>query len=112
MPRSGNPGSTIIGKPKISEPGSCNSNTYCVVLPPKNKLSENEAYNLLSYMKTKFFRFLVAAKTTTQSTSSNAYDFIPLQDFSKEINDEALYKKYDLTMDEIGFIEELISPME
>ena len=112
LPRSGNPGSTIIGKPKISEPGSCNSNTYCVVLPPKNKLSEIEANNLLCYMKTKFFRFLVAAKTTTQSTSTNAYEFIPLQDFSKEINDNALYKKYGLTQDEISFIEDLISPME
>lgn len=28
IPRAGNPGSTILGKPKLSEPGTCSSNTY------------------------------------------------------------------------------------
>ena len=112
LPRSGNPGGIVIGRPKISEPLSCSSNTYCVVIPPNKQLSKEEAYNLLSYMKTKFFRFLVSAKTTTQSTSTNAFDFIPLQDFSHPWTDEMLYKKYNLTEEEIAFIESMIRPME
>ena len=112
LPRSGNPGSTIIGKPILSEPGSCSSNTYCVVLPPSRQLTENEAKNLFNYIKTKFFRFLVSAKTTTQSTSTNAYDFVPIQDFSHPWTDEMLYKKYGLTADEISFIESMIRPMD
>ena len=112
LPRSGNPGSIIIGKPKISEPGSCSSNTYVVALNPERKMSEKEAKNMLDYMKTKFFRFLVATKTTTQSMSLPAYTFVPLQDFSKPWTDEELYAKYGLTDEEVAFIESMIKPME
>jgi len=112
LPRSGNPGSIIIGRPKISEPGSCSSNTYVVAICPDRMLSENEANNMLNYIKTKFFRFLVATKTTTQSMSLPAYTFIPLQDFTKSWTDEELYKKYNLTDEEIAFIESMIKPME
>ena len=112
LPRSGNPGSTIISKPRISEPGSCSSNTYVVALCPKRKLSKEEAWNMLNYIKTKFFRFLVATKTTTQSMSLPAYTFVPLQDFSKPWTDAELYAKYGLTEDEIAFIESMIKPME
>ena len=112
LPRSGNPNSIIIGKPKISEPGSCSSNTYVVALCPERNLSKDEANNLFNYIKTKFFRLLVATKTTTQSMSLPAYTFVPLQDFTKPWTDEELYKKYNLTDDEIAFIESMIKPME
>ena len=112
LPRSGNPGSIVIGKPKISEPNSCSSNTYVVILPPEGIMSKEQAENLLSYIKTKFFRFLVAAKTTTQSTSSGSYDFVPLQDFSRPWTDAELYEKYGLSQDEIKFIEATIKPMD
>lgn len=112
LPRSGNPGSIIIGKPKISEPGSCSSNTYVVALCPNRLLTKEEANNMLNYIKTKFFRFLVATKTTTQSMSLPAYTFIPLQDFSRPWTDADLYEKYDLTEEEIAFIESMIKPME
>ena len=112
LPRSGNPGSIIIGKPKISEPGSCSSNTYVVALPSDRTLAKEEAENLLGYIKTKFFRFLVLTKTTTQSMSLPAYSFVPLQDFTKPWTDEELYKKYNLSQDEIAFIESMIKPME
>ena len=112
LPRSGNPNSIIIGKPKISEPGSCSSNTYVVALCPERNLSKDEANNLFNYIKTKFFRLLVATKTTTQSMSLPAYTFVPLQDFTKPWTDEELYRKYNLTDDEIAFIESMIKPME
>ncbi len=44
--------------------------------------------------------------------TKNVFQFIPLQDFSKPWTDEELYKKYDLTEDEIAFIESMIKPME
>ena len=112
LPRSGNPASIIIGKPKISEPGSCSSNTYVVALNPEKVMSKVEAKNMLEYIKTKFFRFLVATKTTTQSMSLPAYTFVPLQDFSKPWTDAELYAKYGLEKDEIDFIESMIKPME
>jgi len=37
---------------------------------------------------------------------------VPKQDFSKPWTDMELYAKYDLTDDEISFIESMIKPME
>ncbi len=114
IPRSGNPGfgNTIIGKPKISEPESCSSNTYMVAIPKDRSMKKTEADNLYSYIMTKFVRFLVATKTSTQSTPPDAFAFVPMQDFSKSWTDDELYKKYKLTKDEIAFIESMIRPME
>ena len=47
-------------------------------------------------------------KNVTQST----YAFVPMHDFSKPWTDEELYKKYNLTQEEIDFIESMIKPME
>ena len=63
-------------------------------------------------MKTKFFRVLVSACKISQHTPSNTYRFVPLQDFSKPWTDEELYKKYELTEEEIAFIESTIRVME
>ena len=44
--------------------------------------------------------------------TQNTYSFVPLQDFSKPWTDQELYKKYNLTQEEINFIESMIRPME
>lgn len=112
LPRSGSPGSTIIGKPKLSEPESCSSNTYAVVIRESKAFSKEEAENIISYITTKFFRFLVAIKTSTQDIAPKAYEFVPIQDFSKTWTDNELYLKYDLVKEEIDFIESMIRPMD
>jgi len=43
---------------------------------------------------------------------TTVYQFVPLQDFSKPWTDEELYKKYELTDEEIAFIESMIRPMD
>ncbi len=75
-------------------------------------MTKNVASNLCSYILTKFVRFLVATKTSTQSTPPDAFAFVPMQDFSKPWTDEELYRKYKLEPDEIAFIESMIKPME
>ena len=112
IPRSGNPGGSILGKPKLSEPNSCSSNTYVVAIPPSGSLTKLQAENVLIYLKTKFVRFLIATKTSTQDMAPKAYSFVPLQDFSEVWTDEKLYKKYDLSEKEINAIESLIPTME
>jgi len=47
----------------------------------------------------------------TQNISRQSYRFVPVQDFTKSWTDRELYKKYDLSKDEIEFIESLINPM-
>ena len=110
IPEAGNPGSTIIGKPIVSEPGSCSSNTYIVMTLKGN--SKIEADNAVSYLNTQFVRFLVSLRTTTQHMAPKAYSFVPTQDYSKSWTDNELYVKYGLSQDEIDFIESMIKPME
>ena len=63
-------------------------------------------------MKSKFFRFLVLQIKNTQNAPKGVYRFVPIQDFSETWTDEKLYKKYDLTKEEIATIEQMIKPME
>lgn len=74
--------------------------------------SEQEAANLLMYLKTRFVRFLVAQVTTTQHLAKSSFTLVPIQDFSKPWTDAELYAKYGLTDEEIAFVEATIKPME
>jgi hypothetical protein len=74
--------------------------------------TEQEARNCYSYVVTRFFRFLIAMRSSAQDLARSAYSFVPLQDFSKTWTDKMLYKQYGLTNDEIAYIEKLIRPMD
>lgn len=100
---------SIVSAPIISEPHSVCTETYLVI---KDVSSKNQAENLISYIKTRFFRFMMSLVKNTQNISRGSYMFVPLQDFSHPWTDEMLYKKYDLKEDEIAFIESMIRPME
>lgn len=110
IPRSGNPGSTIIGKPKVSEPGSCSSNTYVVFFPSVN--SEEAAVNTADYLRTKFVRYLISLRTSTQDMAPRAYQFVPNPDVSHHWTDAELFDKYGLTDEERKLIDEVIPPMQ
>ena len=73
---------------------------------------EHSADNLMQYMKTMFVRFLLSQVVLTQNIAKSSFQFVPLQDFSHPWTDEMLYKKYNLTEEEIAFIESMIRPME
>jgi len=66
----------------------------------------------MSYIRTRFFRFLVLLKKNTQHAPREVYSLVPMQDFSEPWTDEKLYKKYGLTEDEITFIEKMVRPMD
>jgi site-specific DNA-methyltransferase (adenine-specific) len=99
----------MIGKPFLGEPNTCCTETYIVIGPFSSK---QRAENVISYLRTKFLRFLVLLKKNTQDAPARVYQFVPLQDFSKPWTDEELYKKYNLSDEEIAFIESMIRPME
>lgn len=71
-----------------------------------------EAENLITYLRTKFFRCMVGIRKQTQNSSAKDYHYVPMQDFSKPWTDKELYKKYNLSQEEIDFIESMIKPME
>ena len=99
----------VINKPFIGKPNSLCSETYVLIGPFDN---EQVAQNVISYINTRFFRFMVLYKKNTQHATQGVYQFVPLQDFSHPWTDEMLYKKYKLDKDEIAFIESMIKPME
>ena len=100
---------SIVSQPIVSEPNSVCTETYLVI---KDVDSRIEAENLVSYIKTRFFRFMMSLVKNTQNISKASYTFVPLQDFSHPWTDEMLYRKYKLSSDEIAFIESMIRPME
>ena len=98
-----------IFKPIIVEPNSCCTETYIVIGPFDD---EKICKNVVSYIKTKFFHFCVGLRKVTQDATAKVYSLVPLQDFAQSWTDEKLYSKYDLTQDEIAFIESMVRPMD
>lgn len=84
--------------------------------------SKQEAINLEKYLKTKFVRCLLSVLKKTQDITPYKWKYVPVQDFtnSSDINwqttiiniDKQLYKKYDLSNEEIDFIENNVMEME
>lgn len=109
----GNPGKDgkrkIFNKIDILPPKTICNETYLVI---NSFNTEEEAKNMVGYMKTLFFRFLVSQLMFSHHITKNAYQFVPVQDFTQSWTDEKLNKKYGLTEEEIAFIESMIRPME
>lgn len=99
----------IINKPIIGGIDTCCTETYITI---GNFDNLKEAQNLASYIKTKFFRFMVLLVKNSQHALRKVYSLVPLQDFTKPWTDAELYAKYNLTQDEIAFIESMIKPMD
>ena len=99
----------IINKPVLGEAGTICSGTYLMVGPFIDRV---HAQNALQYMCTKFFRALVAINKISQDASYKVYEAVPDQDFSEAWTDEKLYKMYNLSDEEIDYIESIIRPMD
>jgi len=109
----GNPGKDgkrrVLSKIDILPPGTICTETYLVIGSYKKKTC---AKNLVGYMKTRFFRFLVAQFMYSHHITKDSYLFIPILDMNTKWTDEVLYKRYRLTSEEAAFIESKIRPME
>lgn len=95
--------------PVLAKPGELCTETFLEIGSFNTQV---DAVNCMSYLKTKFFRCLVGIRKQTQHATKQVYHYVPMQDFSKPWTDEELYKKYDLSQEEIDFIESMIKPME
>lgn len=99
----------IPSNPVIAGPYELCTETFIEFGPFETK---EQVENVLSYLKTKFFRALVAIRKQDQGSSRAVYHYVPLQDFSKPWTDKELYARYKLTQDEIQFIEDNIRTMD
>lgn len=100
---------SIISQPIFADVNSACTETYLIV---DFVDTTEEGLNLISYMKTKFFRFMMCLIKNTQNISKSVFAFVPIQDISKPWTDDELYKKYKFTKDEIEFIDSMIREMK
>lgn len=109
----GNPGKDgkrrVLAKIEVLPPGTICTETYLVI---GSYDSEKQARNLVEYMKTRFFRFLLSLFMYSHSITKDSYAFVPILDMTKRWTDNMLYRRYKLTQEEIAFIESKIQPME
>lgn len=104
---------------QVINPGEVCTHSYIVIGKYQTQI---EPTNIIKYLKTKFVRYLVLQAVSSIHISKSTFIFVPTQDFGNEsdvdwnddvrkINKE-LYKKYNLTKDEIELIESKIKEME
>ena len=101
----------------ISGPSVCSS-SYAVLFSSKDRAIASRAYY---YIKTKFVRYLVRLLCEDGMTNLSPYRFslVPEQDYSNNSNiswtnslaslDAQLYQKYNLSKEEIDYIENIIT---
>jgi len=101
----GNPGKDgrrrVISKIDIIPPGTICNETYLVI---GHYESKNEAENLVAYMKTRPFRFLVSQFMYSHHITKEAYSLVPILDMTKRWTDECIIDRYGLTPTEVDFI--------
>ena len=98
----------VLSLTGILAPGSVVTETYILL---GDFESEDEAINCLSYVTTKLFRFLIVMRSSGQDIARASYSFVPKQDYSKPWSDGELYALYELTHEEIEFIDSIVRPM-
>lgn len=98
----------ILSRMEILMPKEICTDTYLLIGCFNNKA---EVTNLYKYLKTKFARFILLQSISSISLSKEKFALVPVQDFHKSWTDEELYKKYNLSENEISFIESMIKPM-
>lgn len=84
--------------------------------------TEVEAYAAFKYVKSKFARTMLGILKITQDNTPEKWRLVPIQNFTSDSDidwsksipeiDQQLYKKYNLTKEEIDFIETKVQAMD
>lgn len=96
----------FLSKPILAGPGTACSETYLIA---GRFATEVEARRYAAYLRTRFVRFLVSLRKSTQHATRDVYAFVPDLPLDREWTDELLYERYGLTADEIEFIESQVA---
>jgi len=96
----------FLSRPIVAGPGTACTETYLVA---GRFESGNAARAFATYLRTRFVRFLVSLRKPTQDAARGVYAFVPDLPTTESWTDEKLYARYDLTADEIAFIESQVA---
>lgn len=108
-----------ISNPEVIGPNTGSTETFIEI---GNCNSEEEAKNIVKYIRTKLCRLMLGILKITQNGNKPVWRLVPLQNFtsssdiewSKSVHeiDQQLYKKYGLNQKEISFIETKVKEMD
>lgn len=109
----------VLSTPVIGTPVIGTTQTFLAVGKFE---TETEAEALLKYLKGKFARVMLGTLKVTQNNPPSVWENVPLQNFTENSDidwsksvaeiDRQLYKKYQLSQEEIDFIETNVKEME
>lgn len=96
----------FLSKPIIAEPGTACTESYLVA----GRFSdEADATRYAAYLRTRFVRFMVSLRKSTQDAPRHVYSFVPDVPLDRDWTDAELYARYGLTDEEIAFIESQVA---
>lgn len=109
----------VVGQPVVGQPVVGHTLTFLSIGKFDTMAEANAA---LKYIKSKFARTMLGTLKVTQDNPRETWLNVPLQDFTENSDidwgktipeiDQQLYKKYNLSDEEIAFIESMIKSME
>ena len=99
----------VLSRVEVMPPGSVATESYLIVGPFG---SESEAESAVSYLRTRFARFLVSSVLLTQNITRAMFEFVPLPPLDRIWTDDALYRAYQLRAEQVALINETIKEME
>ncbi|MFN8152168.1 MAG: Eco57I restriction-modification methylase domain-containing protein [Solirubrobacterales bacterium] len=103
----GNIVDVVLGAPIALAPGSACTQTYLVA---GTFDTAEETQNYAEYLATKFVRFLVLQRKATQHITPDRFRFVPSLDMSKPWTDAQVNELFELTEEEIEYIDKTIKP--
>ncbi len=95
----------VLSEPIISQPGSVSTETYLVV-DVLDDLATAE--NLKDYMRTRFFRFMLAMVKSTQNISKGSFQLVPVMPLDRKWDDDSLAEHFGLDESERLFVSEIV----
>lgn len=98
----------FLGRPIVGAPGTASTETYLVT---GRFETSAEAEWFAAYLRSRFARFLVSLRKSTQDAARGVYSFIPDLPMDRHWTDEKLYERYGLNAEEIAFIESQVREM-
>lgn len=99
----------FLSRPIVAGPNTACTESYLVA----GRFSQEiDAQRYAQYLSTRFVRFMVSLRKSTQDAPKHVYAFVPDVPLDQEWTDELLYERYGLTNNEIAFIESQVAQHE
>lgn len=98
----------FLSNPIIAGPGEACTETYLVA---GRFNTEEEANRYVTYLRTRFVRFLVSLRKSTQHATRGVYTFVPEVPLDRDWTDAELYERYGITAFEQEHIEHIVAEM-